>query len=106
MSELSLINLEFEGKQARMVGTADEPEWVVADVCDVLGTTDPSKARQNSKESVTFSWRPANYCRRYLWTVLLLTFIAGAISESLSPLARNSAARAGFPFVVPRFRPE
>jgi hypothetical protein len=32
MSELSLINLEFEGKQVRMVGTADEPEWVAGDV--------------------------------------------------------------------------
>jgi len=44
MSENMLTTLQFEGKSIRMVGTADQPEWVAADVCDVLGIGDTSKA--------------------------------------------------------------
>jgi len=36
--------IEFEGKQVRMVGTLEKPEWVAKDVCDVLGLDNPSKA--------------------------------------------------------------
>ena len=44
MSETSLISLDFEGKQVRMVGSADHPEWVAADVCRVLGIRNTSQA--------------------------------------------------------------
>ncbi len=42
MSENSLIALDFEGKQVRMVGTSEKPEWVAADVCKVLGISRPA----------------------------------------------------------------
>lgn len=35
MSNLSVFG--FEGQQVRYVGTADNPEWVAADVCVILG---------------------------------------------------------------------
>ena len=44
MSESMLTTLQFEGKSIRMVGTSDQPEWVAADVCDVLGIGNPSDA--------------------------------------------------------------
>jgi prophage antirepressor-like protein len=34
--------LEFEGNAVRMVGTQDHPQWVAADVCRILGITNPS----------------------------------------------------------------
>lgn len=43
MSNSMLSVFEFHGKSVRMVGTADAPEWVAADVCDVLGIGNPSK---------------------------------------------------------------
>jgi prophage antirepressor-like protein len=31
------INLAFEGKRVRFIGTPEKPEWVAQDVCDVIG---------------------------------------------------------------------
>ena len=31
------LNLSFEGKRVRFVGTSENPAWVAQDVCDVLG---------------------------------------------------------------------
>jgi prophage antirepressor-like protein len=44
MSENMLTTLRFEGKSIRMVGTADQPEWVAADVCELLGIRNPSES--------------------------------------------------------------
>jgi prophage antirepressor-like protein len=44
MSQNMLTTLQFEGKAIRMVGTPERPEWVAADVCDVLGIVNPSDA--------------------------------------------------------------
>lgn len=38
MGELSL-EITFEGRRVRMVGTPERPEWVAKDVCRVLGLT-------------------------------------------------------------------
>jgi prophage antirepressor-like protein len=35
MTNLSVF--AFEGHQVRFVGTAENPEWVAADVCSILG---------------------------------------------------------------------
>ncbi|WP_013324525.1 hypothetical protein [Gloeothece verrucosa] len=35
MSNLTIFT--FEEQQVRFVGTADKPEWIAQDVCDVLG---------------------------------------------------------------------
>lgn len=40
----SLIEFEFEQKQIRFVGTADDPWWVAKDICDVLEISDTSQA--------------------------------------------------------------
>lgn len=57
MSNNMLSVFEWEGKVVRMVGTADAPEWVAADVCDVLGIRDASMAiakfPDNSKGTTT-----------------------------------------------------
>jgi prophage antirepressor-like protein len=37
------INLEFEGRRVRFVGTAEKPEWVAQDVCDVIGLENVSR---------------------------------------------------------------
>lgn len=37
MSSSMLATLNFQGKSVRMVGTSEAPEWVAADVCEVLG---------------------------------------------------------------------
>lgn len=38
------LNLTFEGRRVRFVGTADRPEWIAQDVCDVLGIESASRA--------------------------------------------------------------
>ena len=38
---------EFESKEVRFVGTAERPEWVAQDVCDVLGNGSASSALRN-----------------------------------------------------------
>lgn len=43
MNALSL-NLDYSGQRVRMVGTSDRPEWVAADVCEILDLADPSMA--------------------------------------------------------------
>jgi prophage antirepressor-like protein len=30
------INLDFEGRRIRFVGTAERPEWIAQDICDIL----------------------------------------------------------------------
>jgi prophage antirepressor-like protein len=40
------LNLDFEGHRVRFVGTAENPEWVAVDVCDVLGI-------ENSRDAVS-----------------------------------------------------
>jgi prophage antirepressor-like protein len=42
MSNLTVFN--FESKEVRFVGTADNPWWVAADVCEVLEHSNPSSA--------------------------------------------------------------
>jgi prophage antirepressor-like protein len=44
MSGNMLTTLQFEGKSIRMVGTSDQPEWVAADVCELLGIRNPSES--------------------------------------------------------------
>lgn len=39
----NLLALVYEGQRLRFVGTADKPEWVAQDVCDIL---DIENARQ------------------------------------------------------------
>ena len=39
-----LQNFEFEGQGVRFVGTADKPEWVAVDICNVLDIGNPSQA--------------------------------------------------------------
>jgi prophage antirepressor-like protein len=41
------ISLTFEGQRVRFVGTADRPEWVAQDVCDVLGIENARSAIAN-----------------------------------------------------------
>lgn len=44
--------VEFEGTKIRMVGTADRPEWIAADVCQVLGLAgEPSDQLKRFKPS-------------------------------------------------------
>ena len=33
----SALDLQFEGKRVRFVGTPEVPEWVAQDICDILG---------------------------------------------------------------------
>lgn len=40
----SPVVLDFQGKPVRFVGTPEKPEWIAADVCDVLGLTNSRKA--------------------------------------------------------------
>lgn len=58
----TLTTLQFEGKSIRMVGTSDQPEWVAADVCQILGISNASKALSefpaNSK-GITSSYTPS-----------------------------------------------
>ena len=35
MTNLSIF--AFEGQQVRFVGTGEQPEWIAADVCNILG---------------------------------------------------------------------
>lgn len=42
-----LMRFDFHGKTVRMVGTPDNPEWVAADVCDILEHSDVSMALRN-----------------------------------------------------------
>lgn len=51
MRDNSLAQIDFEGLPIRVVGTQENPEWVAADVCKVLGITDPSKTLQRFKPS-------------------------------------------------------
>jgi prophage antirepressor-like protein len=41
MSEIILFH--FEQSEIRFVGTADKPEWIAADICKVLGISNPSE---------------------------------------------------------------
>ncbi len=45
MTNLSIF--AFEGQQVRFVGTADRPEWVAQDVCDVLAVGSAANALRN-----------------------------------------------------------
>ncbi len=47
---MTISVFEFDGQQVRIVGTADEPQWVAADVCEVLGIKDPSDAVEPLKD--------------------------------------------------------
>ncbi len=38
------LNLTFESQKVRFVGTADKPEWVAADVCNILDIDNVSRA--------------------------------------------------------------
>jgi len=38
------LNLSFEGRRVRFVGTADKPEWVAQDVCNILAIDNVSQA--------------------------------------------------------------
>lgn len=51
MKSNGLINLEFEQQTIRMVGTAEDPLWVVADVCRVLGIKNPSDTISRFRDS-------------------------------------------------------
>ncbi len=46
----SLIEFEFEQKQIRFVGTADDPWWVAADICDTLEISNVSQKLQTLDE--------------------------------------------------------
>jgi len=46
-SNPSLQIFEFENKEVRFVGTAERPEWIAQDVCDVLGNGSASNALRN-----------------------------------------------------------
>lgn len=45
MSNLTIFT--FEEQQVRFVGTADKPEWIAQDVCNVLGIEEPSSVLRN-----------------------------------------------------------
>ena len=52
MSGNSLPNLiEFSGAKIRLVGSVENPEWVAADVCAVLGLSDVSMSLKGFKAS-------------------------------------------------------
>jgi prophage antirepressor-like protein len=41
------LSLSYDDKHVRVVGSPDAPEWVAADVCDVLGIANPSDATKS-----------------------------------------------------------
>jgi prophage antirepressor-like protein len=41
---MSIILFHFESNEIRFVGTAENPEWIAADICKVLGISNPSQA--------------------------------------------------------------
>lgn len=43
--------VEFEGTKIRMVGTAERPEWIAVDVCQVLGIAEPQNVLRYFKQS-------------------------------------------------------
>lgn len=43
--------VEFDGIEIRVVGTPDKPEWVAADVCQVLGIAEPQNVLRSFKPS-------------------------------------------------------
>jgi prophage antirepressor-like protein len=45
MSDIILFH--FEQSEIRFVGTADKPEWIAADICKVLGISNPSETLSN-----------------------------------------------------------
>lgn len=51
MGMLTPLNFEFEEKQVRFVGTADKPEWIAQDVCDVLEIVNVSQALKDFRTS-------------------------------------------------------
>lgn len=48
MTNLSVF--QFESHQVRFVGTAENPEWVAADICQCLGLSNPSRALSSLKD--------------------------------------------------------
>lgn len=62
------MSLEFEGKPVRAVTTESGQQWVAADVCAVLGLSDPSKAlsRLDDDESGTTTVRTSGQAREML----------------------------------------
>jgi prophage antirepressor-like protein len=40
----SFIDLDYEGRRVRFVGTPDAPEWIAQDVCDAIGIESASRA--------------------------------------------------------------
>jgi prophage antirepressor-like protein len=47
---MNTLSLSFEGHQVRFVGTADNPEWVAQDVCEILEIKNPSDALSSLDE--------------------------------------------------------
>lgn len=59
MESLSIWN--FEGAEVRTAMKGNEPWWVLADICKVLGLTNPAKVSQRLKvdeKDITFSYTP------------------------------------------------
>jgi prophage antirepressor-like protein len=44
------LNLNFEGRRVRFVGTADKPEWIAQDACDAIGIDNVSRALADFEE--------------------------------------------------------
>jgi prophage antirepressor-like protein len=49
-AELQGLALQFEGQRLRFVGTPDNPAWIAADVCDILGIQNSSRAIRDFEE--------------------------------------------------------
>ena len=45
------LDLKYEGTEIRVVGTADNPQWVAADVCAVLGISQPANVLRKFKST-------------------------------------------------------
>jgi len=41
------ILFQFESNEIRFVGTAENPEWIAADICKALGLDDVSQALES-----------------------------------------------------------
>lgn len=44
------VPFDFEGNEVRFVGTAENPEWVAADICRILDLGNPSQALSDFEE--------------------------------------------------------
>lgn len=81
----------FQGHQIRFVGTADEPEWVGADVVTVLYPESQSKDRANYLSKVPIEWKGMQFVDtlggRQNMTTLFAPGLYWVIARSNSPLA-------------------